>query len=103
MTTVQANEGQTIFDIALKSYGDLDGGLAQILADNPAVISSEGLILKGQLYKIDASKVINKRVFNALSITNPTTDETETMPDNVWVTASGDFWATSSGDFWAIN
>jgi hypothetical protein len=98
MTTKQAGSGQTIFDIALISYGNLDGGLAQLFADNPGAIDANGAIPFGQSYKITPSKTQDTRIAAAMSAANPTTDNRAIPAD--WVTASGDTWATSSGGIW---
>jgi phage tail protein X len=96
--TKQANAGQTVFDIALITYGDLDGGLALLLGANPGIIALNGTIPLGGKYKITPGETKDTRIAAAMTAANPTTD-TRTTPVNL-TTASGGFWATTSGDYW---
>lgn len=63
--------GQSNFDICLKTYGGLDT-YVKLLTDNSVLLSSEVSI--GSIYKYDTNKIINKLItginYNTKSVLN---------------------------------
>lgn len=72
MTTYTSGTGQTVFDVVLQQYGDLDGGIAALLADNPGLILSDGSFNQFHVaHLVTPNRVVNKRVANILNTAKP--------------------------------
>lgn len=64
---------QTIWDVALQHYGDVEG-VAFLLADNIGCIDANGIIANGQIYKIRTGTAVDERVILAYEGYVPVTD-----------------------------
>lgn len=97
-TTLNARQGQTLFDIALMQYGDLDGGLARLLADNPASLDANGLLPVGPFnWKVRAAAV-NASIAAKMAAVVPISGERDS--GDAWVTDDGQQWTTDDGQTW---
>lgn len=65
MKQVRAGTGQSIWDLANRYYGSVNG-IEQLMIDNPGVLNLSDTIAPGTVIKIDESKVINKAVADYL-------------------------------------
>lgn len=73
---------QSLFDIAVECYGDVQG-VVQILQDNPEIVGPTGPLEAGQLIKIREEK-INARAANSLKDHAPfQTIGAEDMPKGI--------------------
>lgn len=98
-TTLAARQGQTLFDIALMQYGSLDGGLAQLLADNPESLDANGLFPVGAFdWRVRPAFFANRNIADKMTAVVPVSGERDS--GDAWVTDDGQQWITDDGQTW---
>lgn len=85
-TTYKAVKGQSLFDVALQHYGSLDGGLAQLMEDNPESLLSTGLFAMGPTdWKIRTGATVNKAIVDKMSEEVPVSGEGPATDDPAYL------------------
>lgn len=103
MITYKSGIGQSFFDVVVMQYGDLDGGIAQMLTDNPALLNSNATFNQFAVeHKIDKNAVVNARIAAKLAITPPASRvviEPEVATSEYIIDDAGDYIIDDAGDY----
>jgi hypothetical protein len=94
VTVYHSRLEQSIFDVALMAYGTLDGGLHLLLADNPDLVQSGGVVaMFGSSYRLRRDEVPEPRIREEMQRVVPVT-EGGYADLGVWVSPAYAPWVT---------
>ncbi len=94
--TYQANSQQSIFDVALQHYGDIEG-VAWLLKDNPTILNEDGLFDLSAPLRIGKAK-IDVYVLDSYAGYIPVTEGLDDGYESVLIDEHGDYLIDDNGE-----